>query len=71
MNNSVVLLATFILAIAAVAVALIGVKAKSSGASPIATTFDPEQLLSPIREQIGVIVSRLDETSKALTATQT
>ena len=71
MNNSVVLLATFMLAIAAVAVALIVVKAKSSGASPIASTFDPEQLLSPIREQIGVIVSRLDDTSKALTETRT
>jgi len=71
MNDSVVLVATLMLAIAAVAATLIIVKAKSSGSSPIASTFDPEQLLSPIREQIGVIVSRLDDTSKALTATQT
>lgn len=70
MSSAVVLISIVILASSAVAIALILGRAKAPSRSSDVSLFDPEQLLSPIREQIGVIVKRLDETSTTLTETR-
>ncbi len=63
MNSYAVLASSLVLAISAIVVALIVGRDKSSSGSAISAEIDPEKLLGPIREQIGVIVRRLDETS--------
>lgn len=71
MNSYAVLVSSLVLAISAIVVALIVGRSKSSSGSAISAEIDPEKLLGPIREQIGVIVRRLDETSTVLTETRT
>lgn len=71
MSSTVILISVFILSVAAVAVTLIVVKAKSSVATPGAPAFDSEYFLAPIREQIGQLSNRFEETTKALTETRT
>ncbi len=71
MNSYEALVSSLVLAISAIVVALIVGRNKSSSGSAISADIDPEKLLGPIREQIGVIVRRLDETSTVLTETRT
>ena len=71
MNSYSLLISSLIFAISAITVAWIIGRAKSSSGSAIQAEIDPEKLLGPIREQIGVIVRRLDETSTVLTETRT
>ena len=71
MNSYALLVSSLVLAISAIVVAMIIGRAKSSSGSAIQAEIDPEKLLGPIREQIGVIVRRLDETSTVLTETRT
>jgi DNA recombination protein RmuC len=71
MNSYPLVVSSLVLAIAVIVVAMIIGRAKSRAGSAISAEINPEQLLGPIREQIGVIVRRLDETSMALTETRT
>ena len=67
MNIYAVLASSLVLAISAIVVALIVGRNKSRSGSAISAEIDPEKMLGPIREQIDVIVRRLDETSTVLT----
>ena len=67
MNSYAVLASSLVLAILAIVVALIVGRNKSRSGSAISAEIDPEKLLGPIREQIDVIVRRLDETLTVFT----
>ena len=71
MNSYALLVSSLIIAISAITVAWLIGRAKSSSGSAVSAEINPEQLLGPIREQISVIVGRLDKTSEALAITRT